>query len=230
MVRLYMTVEGQTEQAFASQILVEHLAPFQVFLAKPRLTGPSPRRGGWIPQGGMFNKFAPALEDIRRWLLEDKSPDARFTMMVDLYGLPSDCPGYEEAGKLADPYDRVEALETALADEMGDKRFVPYLQLHEFEALVLSAPDRFGTFLDADDDDATAELVRACQQFKSPEHINHGRQTHPKAQILKHFPDYQQNVDGPLLANEIGLQAMRDACPHFGQWLTELEQLSDQEG
>ncbi len=228
MMRLYMTVEGQTEQAFASQILVEHLARFQVFLTKPRLTGPSSRRGGQIPQGGMFNKIAPALGDMKRWLLEDQNPDARFTMMVDLYSLPSDSPGYEEAMKLADPYDQVETLERALAAEIGDERFIPHLQLHEFEALVLSVPDRFDAFFDAADK-ATAALVLACRQFKSPEHINHGCQTHPKALITKHFPDYQQNVDGPLLADEIGLQTMREACPHFGQWLTALEQLAGKE-
>ncbi len=224
MVRLYMTVEGQTEQAFASQILVPHLAPFQVYLTRARLTGPSPRRGGWIPQGGMFNKFEPALRDMKRWLLEDKGPDARFTMMVDLYDLPSDFPGHAGAMKLADPYDRVEALQTALAEEMGDGRFIPYLQLHEFEALVLSQPEKVGVLFD-NRDDATSKLVTVCQRFKSPEHINHGRETHPKAQITKLFPDYAQDVDGPLLAEDLGVQVMREACPHFGKWLSRLEQL-----
>ncbi len=225
MIRLNMTVEGQTEQAFASQILVPHLAPFQVYLAKPRCTGASARRRGWIPKGGMFNKFAPSLETMKWWLLEDKNLDVRFTMMVDFYDLPSDFPGYDDAMKLADPYDKVQALEAALAAEMDDERFIPYLQLHEFEALVLSQPELVGVLFD-DSDKATAELVEVCQQFRSPEHINQGRETHPKAQVTRFFPDYQQNVDGPLLAQDIGLQVMREACPHFGRWLTMLEQLA----
>jgi len=225
MIRLHMTVEGQTEQAFASHILVEHLTRFRVYLAKPRLTGPSRRRPGQIPRGGMLKSFKPALEDMKRWLSEDQKPDARFTMMVDFYGLPSDCPGYVDAVKLADPYAQVAKLEAALAEEIGDERFIPYFQLHEFEALILSRPERVGTRFDTSDR-ATRQLVEACQKFKSPEHIDQGRETHPKAQILKFFPDYETIADGPPLAQDIGLQAMREACPHFGQWLTALEQLA----
>lgn len=223
MIRLHMTVEGQTEQAFVSQLLVEHLARFGVFLGKPRLTGASARRGERIPAGGMF-KFAPVLGDMKRWLVEDQSPDARFTMMVDLYDLPNDCPGHANAMRLADPYDRVESLEKSLAEEMGDTRFIPYFQLHEFEALVLSRPDQFGDHFDKSDK-ATTQLLGVCRQFRSPEHINQGRETHPKARILDAFPDYHANVDGPLLAQNIGLQAMREACLHFAQWLERLEQL-----
>ncbi len=95
MKRLYLTVEGQTEQAFAVDVLQPHLRGFDVFVSRPRLTGPHGRRKGRIPGGGMFNRFQHALNDIRRWLKEDQSGDARFSMMVDLYSLPSDFPGYE---------------------------------------------------------------------------------------------------------------------------------------
>ena len=30
---------------------------------------------------------------------------------------------------------------------------------------------------------------------------------------------------GTLAAQEIGLQTMREACPHFGQWIALLERL-----
>ena len=225
MSRLYMTVEGQTEQVFASQLLTPHLAQHGVFLSKPRLTGPVSRKRGRIPKGGMF-KFFQALGDMKRWLAEDRSGDARFTMMVDLYGLPNDFPGYDDAMKIDDPYDQVKHLETALAEEINDSRFVPYLQLHEFEAIVLSQPESFGELFD-NRAKATKALVTQCQDVGSPEEINHGETTHPAARILTLFPDYDKTVDGPLLAAEIGLPTIRSSCPHFDSWLTTLENLVD---
>ena len=88
MKNLYLTVEGQTEEDFALKLLQPHLTAFGVFVWPPRFTGPHGRRRGRIPQGGMFHTFRHALEDMRRWLKENHSADARFSMMVDLYHLP----------------------------------------------------------------------------------------------------------------------------------------------
>ena len=223
MTRLYMTVEGQTEQAFATQILTPHLAAHDVFLTKPRLTGPISRRKGRIPGGGLA-RFEVALGDMKRWLKEDQSPDARFTMMIDLYRLPNDFPKYGEAGRLDDPCGRVQFLEDTLSETIGDDRFIPYLQLFEFEAIVLSKPEAFaGQFEDCRPQ--TAKLKKLCREFASPEQINDGPTTHPAARILALFPNYQKNLDGPQLAQDIGLPAIREECPHFHQWLAKLERL-----
>ncbi len=228
MKRLYLTVEGQTEQAFAVDVLQPHLSPFNVMVVKPRLTGLHARRKGRIPTGGLLNTFGHSLGDIRRWMSEDKSIDARFSIMIDLYSLPTDFPGYADAMKLASPHDQAAQLEKALANELGDSRFVPYLQVHEFEAIVLANPDSFLEWFD-DIDKQVANLKAECEPFATPEEINHGQHTHPKARIKKYIEDYHENIDGPVLAGYVGLDAIRDKCPHFAQWLTTLEEL-DTEG
>ena len=222
MKRLYLTVEGQTEQAFAIDVLQPHLAQFNVYVWKPRLTGLHARRKGRIPSGGLLNTFQHSLADIQRWLREDKSPDARFSMMVDLYSLPKDFPGYDKANEAADPYQRVETLEKALAEELNDRRFIPYLQVHEFEALVLSKPEVFGDWFEKVGE-KVQKLVAECQTFDTPEKIDNGQHTHPKARIKRYIEEYDEQVDGPLLAADIGLEAIRKACHHFDQWLTILE-------
>jgi Domain of unknown function (DUF4276) len=225
---LYLTVEGQTEETFARDLLQPHLATFNVFLWPPRFTGPHGRRHGRIPRGGMFNRFVHALEDMRRWLKENRSVDSRFSMMVDFYHLPHDFPGYAEAMAQADCYRQVELLEAAIAAELADSRFMPYLQLHEFEALVLSEPGRLADCF-ADRQRTLANLAVECLPYDTPERIDHGQHSHPKARIEKHFADYDENIHGPLLTSAIGLPALRGRCPHFDQWLTRLEQL-DQGG
>ncbi len=227
MKHLYLTVEGQTEATFALTLLQSHLTAFNVYLWPPRFTGPYGRRAGRIPRGGMFNTFRHALEDMRRWLKEIPSPDARFSMMVDLYHLPHDFPGYAQAMELSDCYEQALTLEQAIALEIGDLRFIPYLQVHEFEALVLSAPEQFADWFEGRNRALTA-LAAECQPFDTPERINHGQHSHPKFRIQKHFDDYDENIHGPLLTEAIGLSILRQRCSHFGQWLARLEQL-DQE-
>jgi len=224
MKRLYLTVEGQTEQAFVTQVLEPHLYAFNVFVVKPRLTGPHGRQGGRIPQGGLLRTFEYALADMRRWLQEDRSPDAWFSMMVDLYALPDDVPGHAAAMVLADPCAQAERLEAALADEIKDQRFIPYIQVHEFEALLLACPGKFTERFEQRESQI-AKLLAECNQFASPELINDGHQTHPKARIKKYFADYGEKVDGPLLAQAIGLHQIRHKCPHFDRWVTTLENL-----
>jgi hypothetical protein len=119
---LYLTVEGQTEEVFARDMLQPHLTPFNVFLWPARFTGPHGRRRQRIPRGGMFNTFLHALENMRRWLKENQSANARFSMMVDLYHLPHDCPGYAQAMAQPDCYQQAQQLEVAIAAELADRR------------------------------------------------------------------------------------------------------------
>ncbi|HET6879147.1 MAG TPA: DUF4276 family protein [Pirellulales bacterium] len=179
MKRLYLTVEGQTEEEFAMTVLRPHLANFNVFLLPPRFTGPHGRRGGRIPRGGLLHTFQHTLADIQRWLKGDKSADARFSMMVDLYHLPHDFPGYKEGMSKSNGWAQAASLEQSLAAAIGDGRFIPYLQVHEFEALVLSDPSRIATLYDVKAAEIEA-LCDECQRFESPEQIDHGQRSHPK--------------------------------------------------
>jgi len=104
------------------------------------------KRSGFSHRGGWRrgSSYPVVKKDICTWMKEDRRPDVRFTTMFDLYGLPVDFPGYAEARRQADPYLRVAILERALeADihaELNDTRFLSYVQLHEFEALLLADP------------------------------------------------------------------------------------------
>lgn len=224
MKRLYMTVEGQTEAAFVKDVLTPHLANFNVFLSPPRFTGLHGRRQGRIPRGGLLNTFAHALADIQRWLKEDQSTDVRFSMMVDLYSLPRDFPGYAAGMNQPTGREKAKTLQESLERHLADPRFLAYLQCHEFEALVLADPEPLGKLYDVSNATLQA-LCDECRAFATPEDINLGQHSHPKYRIQQKIPSYDENVAGPLVAGEIGLSTLRVRCPHFGEWLTRLEQL-----
>jgi hypothetical protein len=220
-VRLIISVEGPTEQSFASQVLAPHLAGFGVdATARLLFTNRKLRK-----RGGVRN-YAKVSDDIRCLMQEQKDTAVRFTTMLDLYALPGDFPGFAAAASLHQAIARVAALEQALAADLGDRRFVPYIQLHEFEALLF-----------CDLDQLVPRIVgcgRGVQNLKDevgdtpPEDINDGPLTAPSKRIIQHVPRYEtvKVRVGATAAGAIGLASLRENCPHFDAWVSSLERLS----
>lgn len=222
--RLHFVVEGQTEETFVNRVLRPHLAELSVW-AKARRVMTSHKRG--VKYRGGIGSYSKAKNDITAWTREDRNPDARFTTMFDLFRLPNDFPCYEEAKRVTDPYQRVQTLEDALMDDISDWRFVPYIQLHEFEALLLCDPQK----LDVQFPDRNTEIGKLAEEistFDSPEHVNDGPDTAPSKRIINVIPEYKGRKPsaGPIVAEKIGLSALRSDCRHFGEWLDKLEALA----
>jgi hypothetical protein len=210
MTRLLVMAEGLTEVNFVTQILKPHLEarkPEAITVSAPNLKG--------------YHTYAK-LKRFAKNLLASPGSGAVVTTMIDLFKIPSDYPGLlETSGE--DPLARVLGLERRFAEDVADSRFFAYLQLHEFETLLLADltvlvrqhPNRRREI-----DDLTARLD---QEFPSPEHVN---RLHPPSRRLKEaIPEYNKTVDGPTVAAEVGLPKLRERCPHFGQWLSRLEDL-----
>ena len=226
MVRLYLFAEGQTEQTFADISIKPHLTHHDVFMNRPRLIAHA-RKKGQVHRGGGRN-YAPMKDDILRSLKEDSNSDAFFTTMIDLYAIHPDFPGLAESEKLRqDPLQRVEFLEQRFAEDIGDSRFIPYIQLHEYEAYLFSDPTCF-EYLDAGRTKEIEALQAIASQYQTPELINDGQQTAPSKRIIAQFPDYgkAKSAFGPQLAERIGLQVIRSKCSHFHKWLSRLESLN----
>jgi hypothetical protein len=230
-IRLHITAEGQTEERFVKQCLAPYLGERSVWAdARCVLTSKNNRigveyRGGWRRSSA----YSTAKRDICAWMKEDRNPDVRFTTMFDLYALPKDFPGYDKAQKETDPYRRVAILEQALeADingELNDARFLPYIQLHEFEALILADPKQLvWEFLEHDT--PIQRLVdMVAKEGGNPELIDDGETTAPSKRIISEIPEYAGNkaTSGPIVVCKIGILTLRSRCPHFAQWLDKLE-------
>jgi hypothetical protein len=219
--RLYITVEGQAEKAFADQALTPHLANFNIEV-KPRVVLTNRKLG---KRGGILD-FAKIEGDLIRLMHQDRHPEARFTTMIDFYALPPEFPGWAEARTKALPKDRVAVLEHSLHHRFGDDRFHPYIQLHEFEALLYCDLSELQCRLN-NAEHGIAALQREVRNL-APEDINEGARTAPSKRIIKHLPVYERSkvrVGAPAAA-AIGLPALRTKCPHFNEWLTRLESLS----
>jgi Domain of unknown function (DUF4276) len=218
--RLYITVEGQAEKAFADLTLTPHLAGYNIEV-KPRVVLTNRKLG---KRGGILD-FAKIEGDLDRLMKQDAHPEARFTTMLDFYALPHEFPGWEEAQKKTLPLERVITLEKALEMNFGDDRFHPYIQLHEFEALLYCDLSELQRRL-SDSAHGIAALRQEVSHLQ-PEDINEGASTAPSKRIINHLPVYERSkvrVGAPAAA-AIGLSNLRAKCPHFDHWLTRLEQL-----
>jgi Domain of unknown function (DUF4276) len=111
----------------------------------------------------------------------------------------------------------------ALIDPKLSHRFIPYIQLHEFEGLLFSNIDVFKTQIAENEFRDFNELAKTIQDNPNPELINDGKLTAPSKRLERLIIGYNKPVYGSILAEAIGLQRIRSKCPRFNHWINTLE-------
>jgi hypothetical protein len=220
-VEVVVLVEGQTEQIFVRDLLGDHLAQMGLYL-RPIVISKPGQKGGDV-------KFARVQNDIALHLKQRR--DTFLTLFVDYYALKSDWPGYAEAKKQNDPRDRANALNEAtkklvherFANQRADVRFIPYVAMHEFEALLFSAPAVLARQLGA----PLAKVEAILAECGEPEAIDDAYETAPSRRLEGLSSRFKKTTTGIAIAKAIGLPTMRARCPLFDEWLTTLEGLEN---
>lgn len=216
MTRVYLLVEGQTEEAFVRELLEPHYARLGLYLT-PIIARTSPGHKGGVVS---YAKIKPQLQRLC-----SQDGGVHVSTMFDLYALPPDFPGKADPAYTANDSGQHKAsfLEVRLAEDIDRANFIPNLMVHEFEALLFVEPRKFAEWTDLKR--AVINLGEQARMYETPEDINDSPESAPSKRILKAMPSYQKTFHGPLIACEIGLDAMRKVCPHFNEWLVKLETL-----
>lgn len=222
MIDVLVVVEGKTEQAFINDQLALALVSRGVRV-RARLLGNPGHKGGYLGTQRLLNDVTVVLK---------QRPGLVCSTMFDYYGLPGDFPGRSDIGPGMSAQQKAECIESQLAARVSGEmstgfnpaRFVPYVQMHEFEALLFSAPSRLPEALPEMNLPNDA-LQTMRDRFVTPEEINDKRDSSPSHRILQVVPDYRKAFHGPLAARAIGLECMRRECKHFNAWVTALESL-----
>jgi hypothetical protein len=223
MARLLVHVEGQTEETFVNEILRDHLVNRGFESVSARLIGNArlrTRRGGIRP-------WSTVKKEIINHLRQDRG--CIVTTMVDFYGLPQHkgpaWPGREKAATLGSTAARAKCVETALLGEVVDEiashpvRFVPFVVMHEFEGLLFSDCKAFAEGICRPDLQASFRKIR--EDFTGPEDIDDS--TPPSKHVEKLVSGYEKPLLGTLAVLEIGLERICAQCPHFRDWIDQLE-------
>jgi hypothetical protein len=223
-IRINIVTEGQTEETFVNTVLVDHLQQFKIFDVRAHSITTSYCKGR--PYRGGFCKYDHLKKDVVHWLQQDTN--AYVTTMVDLYALPGDFPNREKFIHNLNPSIKVETAEEELAKDINNPRFIPNIQLHEFEAALFSNVEQIHKSMIASG--STSSDLRKLQTiragFPSPEYINDDPTTAPSKRILQIYPSFQKTTDGIIIAKNIGISTIRKECAHFDKWLKILESLS----
>lgn len=93
---LVIFCEGPTEQGFCRKVLYPHLFPTHGGRIHPILIAHS-RHHGRVSRGGVAARYEAMRRGIVDQLKGHKGRDIVFTTLIDLYGLPEDFPGKNQA-------------------------------------------------------------------------------------------------------------------------------------
>ncbi len=216
--RIKILVEGQTERIFTNEILEPHFHEKNLSVISVLL-----QEAGGIP------KYSRAIKEILKALKSDRNSFC--TTMIDFYGMPNDWPGRTESQSCQNYKDKAQKIEQALLNDainqMGDSwnpaQFIPYVQMHEFEALLFSDISVL-----ANDNPSIILRLTSRLGVSCPEEINDNYDTCPSRRIKQQIKEYNKQVSGIIAAKKIGLTKMREKCPHFNEWIEKLEGIGEQ--
>lgn len=216
-------VEGQTEESFVRNVLADVLWASNVH-PTPVLLGTPGHKGG-------RTSYARVKRDVVLLLKQDKG--AYCSTMIDLYGIGAGFPGHPPPHQLSN-IEKVRHVENAvkmdICEELPDAirpdlRFIPYLQLHEYEAILFSDPAAFATGINRPS--LWPQFQRIRDEFDSPEDINNDPETAPSKRVIAACPSYKKVIEGTQAAAAVGIPTVRQQCQHFREWLEALEALAE---
>lgn len=213
MKRVIIICEGPTEQEFCTEILGVELAKNDVFVEAPVIKH---SHGGIVPWTTFKRQILKHLQEGEVYV----------SMLVDYYGIREQFgfPGWEEAKGIADKTERLHFLLDQMSADIPEEfrfRFIPYIQLHEFEGLLFSDIQAFLKSF-PEDEIKFNELQAAVNAFETPELINNSPETAPSKRLINAIPDYDKIVYGNCVAMDMGLEKIREKCPLFNEWVDKL--------
>ena len=215
--KLIFICEGQTELFFCEKLLKQHFANLSIDIECHIIAHSN---GGIVK----WKHLKKQIEDTLS--IEN---NAYVTTFIDYYGMEyhHDFPNWNISLAEINKAVRMDILETAMlqnVDIVLKKRFIPYIQLHEFEAYVFADYKAFEDYYTPREANFTA-LKTVCNLYPNPEDINDNVITAPSKRLEKHISRYDKISHGVDICSSIGLNGIRNKCPRFNNWLTAIENI-----
>ncbi len=215
---IMVLVEGKTEEIFVHDLLWPYLSPKNIFLHPTQLSKPG-QKGGDV-------RFSRAQRDIGIHLKQRKH--TYVTTFIDFYGT-KEWPGLDAVRSGATPTEIAQTINEAtkaevvnlFADWRADIRFIPYVAVHEFEAMLFSDIDLLSASLNVNRE--TVEQV--LREYGEPEAVNNNPETAPSKRLDAWSLNgkFPKTTTGIVIARQIGIQKIREKCPIFDNWLWTIE-------
>ena len=225
--KIYIICEGQTEAEFVKSILRSYFLENGTIVFPITLSTSQPTNQSYKGGAMSFDRYKKGIVAYLQ-----KKDNCIVTSMIDFYKLSTDFPAYDDSKKITDKYKRVEFLENAIKEEIGKKidiyRFLPHIQLHEFESILFSDIKGFKVIYKAINIDLNElkEIEDIINEFKNPELINDGNDTAPSKRLIRIIKKYDKVEYGTMIAGKIGIETIMSKCQHFREWIEKLIEMS----
>ncbi|HEY0460120.1 MAG TPA: DUF4276 family protein [Pyrinomonadaceae bacterium] len=211
---LYVIVEGDTEEEFFKNNLIDYFAEQGIFEVRPiKIITKGSYKGGFV-------NYDHLKRDAGIYLKQRN--DTIVSTFIDYFRIPNNIPEYDNCRKIHNIDDRIKCLEVAMKNDIGSERFIPYIQKHEFEALLFSSNSGFEYCFEVSESKETGKII---DDYPNPEEINDKPATSPSNRLKKIRPLYNKVLEGNTIALEVGLSAMFEKCPRFKAWINSLVEL-----
>lgn len=219
-IEVIAVVEGRTEQVFIEKLLAPYLGHKNIGMRATQVSKPG-QKGGDV-------RFSKIKRDIAGHLKQRQ--DTYVTTLIDYYGT-KEWPGLEQLTGNRAPAEIADTLNTGARNEIAQelpscdvgKRFVPYMAIHEFEALLFSDTTVLADELGVDHQQITA-IIQECGEAEC---INNSEQTAPSKRLAGLYQGFKKTTTGIAIAERIGIDNMRKACPLFDVWIATFERLQE---
>lgn len=218
MKRLIIVCEGQTEQEFCNDILQPHLNQFGIVIQNPTIKKTA---GGIVRWDSLKHQIETHLK---------QDPTAFVTTLIDFYGIHAyhNYPNWLQANQHNNKNVGMDLMEQGMLSDIPAQfqhRFIPYIQLHEFEGLLFCDINVFDNGFEENEFLDYNYLVQTINDNQNPELINDSSITAPSKRLLKIIKDYSKITHGCLIAQDIGINKIRAKCPRFNKWIDDLEHI-----
>jgi hypothetical protein len=209
--------EGQTELFFCEKLLKTHFSDFDIEIEYHII---SHSNGGIVK----WKHLKKQIEDTL-----SIEGEAFVTTFIDYYGMEyhHDFPEWDTSLAEANKVNRMVILENAMLEDINPSfksRFIPYIQLHEFEAYVFSDYNAFVNYYMPREANFTA-LQAICNDYPNPEEINDDILTAPSKRLDNNIYRYDKISQGVEICELIKLQGIRSKCPRFNNWIDKIENI-----
>lgn len=213
-------VEGKTEQIFIESILAPYIGDKKIGIHATQVSKPG-QKGGDV-------RFSRVKRDLELHLKQ--RPDTYVTTFIDYYGT-KEWPGLDLVSEQALPSQIAKTINEAtknqvvslFSEQQAERRFIPFVAVHEFEALLFSDAGILARQLGIDES-TVATVISECG---SPEAINNNPQTAPSKRLDAWSINgkFLKTTMGVAIAKEIGIENIRNECPLFNEWLRAFEEI-----
>lgn len=205
--RLVFVVEGDCEIILVNKFIIPYL--YRLGFRNPMNAQTITTNRKQYKKGGVTG-----YKLFRNELDRTLSQGAIVTTLIDLFRLPTDFPGFTQNS------DRVSEIEASILQDFGNNiDLIPYIQKHEFEALLFSNISGFEIVIDKEEQ---LEKVKSIiETYSNPEDINNSPDTAPSKRLM-HIFEYDKTFHSEMILESLGMEEILDKCPRFKEWIEKI--------